>query len=246
MVLSRSFKPGVSRISSRSSSDPAMDPAARYTPDYLIARRKMLAEHLIPRGIHDSKVLQVMETIPRHWFVEEALISQAHQDSPLHIGLGQTISQPFMVALLAQAVQLRGDERVLEIGTGCGYQTAVLAHLAGKIYSIERLSGLLMKARNHLKRLHLKNVVLKLGDGSLGWPEHAPYQAIVAAAVSPQIPQPLLGQLDEGGRLVLPVVQNEKQYLIRVTRRGGRFEEENLGECRFVKMVGAFGYRREG
>ncbi|MFO1519261.1 MAG: protein-L-isoaspartate(D-aspartate) O-methyltransferase [bacterium] len=202
----------------------------------------MVEEQLKPRGISDERVLDVMMRLPRHWFVDEALAPQAYNDSPLNIGHGQTISQPVTVALLAQALHLTGNEEVLEIGTGCGYQTAVLASLSRKIYSIERLSPLLMKARVNLKRLGITNVILKYGDGSKGWPERGPFQAIVAAAVSPQVPEPLLRQLAEGGRLVLPVEKNGKQHLVLVIRRGDRFEQSILKECRFVKMVGHYAY----
>ncbi len=210
--------------------------------DYAVARRKMLEEHLKPRGIHDRRVLEIMQALPRHYFVDEALISQAYNDTPLNIGLGQTISQPFMVAMLAQALDLKGDEKVLEIGTGCGYQTAVLAALAKKVYSIERLSPLLLKARANLKRLGVRNVVLKLGDGSLGWAENAPYDAIVAAAVSPQVPRPFLDQLAPEGRLVMPVERDGVQYLILVRKVGQGFHEKILGECRFVKLIGQHGF----
>jgi protein-L-isoaspartate(D-aspartate) O-methyltransferase len=234
MRISRSLKNGASKGDSRI--------AFTRSSDYSIARRKMV-EELFARGIQDEKVLRVMGEIPRHLFVDEALISQAYQDSPLNIGLGQTISQPFTVALLAQALHLNGSEEILEIGTGCGYQTAVLAALARRVYSIERISSLLLKARTNLRRLGIKNVVLKLGDGSRGWPERGPFQAVVAAAVSPQVPKPLLDQLGPDGRLVLPVERDAKQFLIRMTRGKMGFEEQLLGECRFVKMVGhhAFG-----
>jgi len=183
-----------------------------------------------------------MAAIPRHAFVDEALIPQAYGDTRLNIGFGQTMSQPSTVAQLAQALKLEGGESVLEIGTGCGYQTAVLASLALRIYSIERLRPLLLKGRANLKRLQVRNVVLKYGDGSQGWPSKAPFDAIVAAAVSPIVPEPLIHQLKEGGRLVLPVERGGRQYLIRIVRRGGSFKEENLGECRFVKMVGRNAY----
>ncbi len=216
-----------------------------YNSEYAVARRKMIKEQLIPRGIVDERVLRVMEQVPRHQFVEDALVPQAYNDSPLNIGHGQTISQPFMVALLAQALKLKGSEKVLEIGTGCGYQTAVLSALVSQVYSIERLLPLLMKARRNLKRLGIRNVVLKYGDGSRGWEEKRPFQAILAAAVSPKIPEPLLHQLEVGGRFVMPLEQGGKQYLICMTRNASGFKEENLGECRFVKMVGAYAYRQK-
>ncbi|MBL7686193.1 MAG: protein-L-isoaspartate(D-aspartate) O-methyltransferase [Deltaproteobacteria bacterium] len=223
-------------------SNPTLSPFQLAATEYTVARRKMVEEQLKPRGIQDPRVLEVMQKIPRHWFVQDALVPQAYNDSPLNIGHGQTISQPYTVALLAQSLFLKGDEEILEIGTGCGYQTAVLSSLAKKIYSIERLSPLLMMARNHLKRLELKNVILKLGDGSLGWPERAPFDAIVAAAVSPEVPMPLLQQLKLGGRLVLPIQRGSKQYLISYQRLEAGYQEQVIQECRFVKMVGSHAF----
>ncbi len=217
-----------------SSSSPGAFP---FSGEYSVARRKMV-EELRLRGIRDERVLEVMGKIPRHRFVEEALISQAYQDTSLHIGFGQTISQPYTVAILAQSLHLRGHESILEIGTGCGYQTAILACLAKQIYSIERLHSLILKARSNLKRLHIKNVILKYGDGSQGWQQYAPFDSIVAAAVSPQIPQPLLHQLLEGGRLVVPIQREEKQNLLCIVRKGDEYHEQILESCRFVKMVG--------
>ncbi len=213
------------------------------TFEYAVARRKMVEEQLRPRGIIDLRVLATLEKLPRHLFVDEALISQAYQDTPLHIGWGQTISQPYTVALLAQTLALNGNEKILEIGTGCGFQTAVLADLVQQVYSIERLSPLLLKARVHLKKIGIRNVVLKLGDGSRGWSEKAPFDAIVAAAVSPTVPQPLLDQLKDGGRLVMPVERKGKQHLIHVKKHGTQFHETVVEECRFVKMVGVHGFR---
>lgn len=230
MVFSKKLKSGNGSRSDRS--------IPLTWPEYAIARRKMIEQHLLPRGICDQKVLKTMENIPRHFFVEDALVPQAYSDFPLYIGFGQTISQPFTVALLAQSLALKGSERVLEIGTGCGYQTAVLANLAKQIYSIERLRPLILKARSNLKKIKVKNVILRYGDGSLGWQDQAPFEAIVAAAVSPSVPKPLLSQLAEGGRLVVPIEKNGKQYLVCVTREKESFREEVLRECRFVKMVG--------
>jgi len=238
MRFSKSLKPGRFKPSSENPSE-----YWRSLPqEYAVARRKMLEEHLKPRGIQDTRVLEVMQALPRHYFVDEALISQAYNDSPLNIGQGQTISQPFMVAMLAQALELKGDEKVLEIGTGCGYQTAVLAALSKKVYSIERLAPLLLKARANLKRLGVRNVVLKLGDGTLGWKDHAPYEAIVAAAVSPQVPKPFLDQLASGGRLVMPVERQGTQYLVLIRKVERGFHETILGECRFVKLIGQHGF----
>jgi len=213
-----------------------------FQQEYTVARRKMVDE-LRARGIRDQRVLEVMGKVPRHRFVEEALISQAYQDSPLNIGYGQTISQPYTVALLAQSLHLKGGESILEIGTGCGYQTAILAGLCRQIYSIERLHFLILKARANLKRLSIKNVILKYGDGSQGWKQYAPFDAIVAAAVSPQVPQPLVDQLLLGGRLVVPIERDGKQQLVCVTSEGSHFKEEVIEACRFVKMVGKHAFK---
>lgn len=210
--------------------------------EYSVARRRMVEEQLKAKGIDDQKVLEQMYQVPRHIFVEEALVSQAYQNTPLNLGLGQTISQPHTVALLAQALELKGNEKVLEIGTGCGYQTAILAGLAKQIYSIERISALLLKARSHLKQLHISNVILKLGDGSLAWTEHAPYEAIVAAAVSPQVPKPLVDQLAMNGVLVLPIAEGGKQYLLKVKKTELGYQKTILQECRFVKMLGTHAF----
>lgn len=211
--------------------------------DFHIARRKMVEEQLIPRGIRNPQLLQIFSSLPRHLFVEEALAPQAYKDSPIAIGFGQTISQPYMVALMVEALKLQEHESVLEIGTGCGYQTAVLARLVRQVFSIERLQPLFFKARKHLRQLSIQNVILRLGDGTHGWPERAPFDAIVAAAVSPQIPPPLLAQLKEGGRLILPIERNGEQFLVRAVKAQGGFTEEILEGCRFVKMVGSWGYR---
>lgn len=216
-----------------------------FQQEYTVARRKMV-EELRARGLQDERVLEIMGKVPRHRFVEEALISQAYQDSALNIGFGQTISQPYTVAMLAQSLHLKGHESILEIGTGCGYQTSILAGLAKQIYSIERLHNLILKARGNLKRLEIKNVILKYGDGSQGWLQYAPFDAIVAAAVSPQIPEPLLHQLVEGGRLVVPIQREGKQFLVCVTRKGNSYHEEILESCRFVKMVGKHAFRDPG
>ncbi len=213
-----------------------------FQQEYTVARRKMV-EALYTRGIRDERVLEVMLRIPRHRFVEEALITQAYQDTPLNIGYGQTISQPYTVALLAQSLHLKGHESILEIGTGCGYQTAVLSALAKQIYSIERLHSLILKARNNLKRLEIKNVILRYGDGSQGWKDYAPFDTIVAAAVSPQIPKPLTEQLSEEGRLVVPIEKNGKQQLVCVIKEGNRYREEVIEDCRFVKMVGKHAFK---
>lgn len=209
------------------------------------ARREMVAAQIAARGIRDERVLKAMETVPRHLFVEEGLYAQAYSDFPLPIGWKQTISQPFMVALMTEAMGLTGDELVLEIGTGSGYQTAVLAMLARKVCSIERISSLAASARRVLDELHCSNVLIKVGDGTLGWPDQAPFDAIIVTAATPEMPHTLVRQLREGGRMVIPVGGETMQELTRVTRTEAGFITEPLGGCRFVKLVGKHGFKEE-
>ena len=211
--------------------------------NYRIAREKMVKSHLIPRGIKDPRVLRAMGEIPRDRFVEEALINEVYNDHPLPIGHKQTISQPYMVALMTQALQLTGSEKTLEIGTGSGYQTAILAELSKKVYTIERIRPLLVNARKILAELGYNNILFKAFDGTLGWKEHQPYDAIIVTAGAPKVPQPLLDQLEEGGRLVIPVGNKFSQELIRITKNRGAFVREDLGGCRFVNLVGAHGWK---
>ena len=203
----------------------------------------MVDSQLVSRGIKDAKVLLAMRKVPRHRFVEEALISQAYGDYPLPIGEKQTISQPYIVALMTEALELRGAERVLEIGTGSGYQTAILAELAEKVYSIERMYPLSVKARRLLDELGYLNVVLKVGDGTLGWKEEAPFDAVIVTAGSPDVPQPLVDQLTVGGRLVIPVGDRYSQSLVRVARAKEGIRKSDLGGCRFVNLVGQHGWQ---
>ncbi|MBP1725910.1 MAG: protein-L-isoaspartate(D-aspartate) O-methyltransferase [Deltaproteobacteria bacterium] len=211
--------------------------------DFTTARNRMVDSQLVSRGIKDAKVLLAMRKVPRHRFVEEALISQAHGDHPLPIGEKQTISQPYIVALMTEALELRGVERVLEIGTGSGYQTAILAELAEKVYSIERMYPLSVKARRLLDELGYLNVVLKVGDGTLGWKEEAPFDAVMVTAGSPEVPQPLVDQLAVGGRLVIPVGDRYSQSLVRVARTKEGIKKSDLGGCRFVNLVGQHGWQ---
>jgi protein-L-isoaspartate(D-aspartate) O-methyltransferase len=210
--------------------------------DYLPARRRMVEEQIKRRGIRDQRLLQAMLEVPRHLFVDEALAAQAYGDHPLAIGQGQTISQPYMVALMTDALGLAGGEKVLEIGTGCGYQTALLAKLADWVYSMERLPELSRNAQENLERLGVFNVNLVVGDGTKGHPEQAPYQAIIVTAGAPSLPQPLLDQLAQGGRLVIPVGSAGMQTLMRVTRKDGELVKEDLGGCRFVPLTGEHGW----
>ena len=213
--------------------------------DYHVARKKMVAEQMTARGVQDPRVLDVMGRIPRHEFVDPGMARQAYEDHPLNIGLKQTISQPYMVAFMTEALELKGSESVLEIGTGCGYQTAVLCELCRHIFSIERLSSLSNRARRVLYHLGYINFSLRIGDGTLGWPEKAPFDAILVTAGATEIPQALLKELKEGGRLVMPRGGAESQELVRVRKKRGRFTEEFLGDCRFVKLVGEHGWREE-
>jgi len=209
------------------------------------ARQKMVDEQIASRGIRDLRVLNAMNKVPRHLFVEEALHGQAYNDYPLPIGEKQTISQPYMVALMTEALELRGDERVLEIGTGSGYQAAILAELAEWVYSIERLRSLANKARKLLDELNCYNVEIRVSDGTQGWKEKAPYQAITVTAGAPEIPQPLLDQLIPGGRLVVPIGDAFSQTLVRVIRTKGGFKREDMGGCHFVKLIGKHGWDEE-
>ena len=210
--------------------------------DFSKARLKMVEEQLIARGIKDPRVIAAMKKVPRHLFVEEALQSQAYSDHPLPIGEKQTISQPYMVALMTEALQLKGNEKVLEIGSGSGYQTAVLAELAEKVFSVERIRSLAIRARNLLISLGYFNVEIKIFDGTYGWEEMGPYDAIIVTAGAPDIPQPLIDQLAVGGRLVIPVGDASVQDLFRVTRTEEGIKKEDLGGCRFVKLIGKHGW----
>ncbi len=212
---------------------------------YTRARKTMVESQLIPRGIRDERVISAMLKVPRHLFVDEALMAQAYSDYPLPIGEGQTISQPFMVAFMTEALGLRGTERVLEIGTGSGYQTAVVAELSGRVYSIERIPSIADRARKTLDSLGYPNIVIKIGDGTLGWEEESPFDAILVTAGAPQVPHTYMEQLAEGGRLVIPVGGEFVQELMRITKKKGRIERESLGGCRFVKLVGRYGWQED-
>jgi len=207
-----------------------------------MVRSRMVREQLLPRGITDARVLEAMNTVPRHFFVEDALHGQAYGDFPLPIGEGQTISQPYIVALMTQALELQGGETVLEIGTGCGYQTAILAHLAGKVYSIERIKSLHIKARRLFDRLHYLNIVCKVDDGTLGWPQNAPYDAIIVTAAGPKIPLPLIEQLADPGRMVIPVGDRLSQQLIVVVKQNGEVRQSVVENVRFVSLIGDHGW----
>jgi protein-L-isoaspartate(D-aspartate) O-methyltransferase len=213
--------------------------------DIEIARERMVVDQLERRGIRDARVLAAMREVPRHRFLPSELHAHAYDDSPLPIGSAQTISQPYMVALIAEVAQTTGIERVLEIGTGCGYQAAVLAKLARQVYSIECIERLHDRAKILLAALGITNVALKCGDGSDGWPEEAPFGVIVVTAAMPGISMTLLNQLAPGGRLIAPIGEEDLQTLVRISRVDGKWTEEYFGECRFVKMTGRDGFPRE-
>lgn len=210
---------------------------------YHVARKRMLEDHLVGRGIRDSRVLDAMAKVPRHLFVEEGLRDQAYGDYPLNIGEGQTISQPLMVALMTETLQLKGTEKILEIGTGSGYQTAVLCELVKHVYSIERILKLANRARKTLYDIGYVNFTLRIGDGTLGWPEEAPFDGIIVTAGAPAMPKVYLQQLTDGGRLIIPVGNESEQILFRYTRQGDQFLEERITGCRFVKLIGSNGWR---
>lgn len=205
----------------------------------------MIEEQLIPGGVRDPRVLEIMSKIPRHRFVEKGMEDQAYLDRPLTIGDGQTISQPFIVGLMTQALSLKGNETVLEIGTGCGYQTTVLAHLAKKVYTVERLASLSVRGRKLLYRFGCDNVEFKIGDGTLGWPEKAPFDAIIVTAAGPEIPKSLQNQMADGGGMVIPVGSVDSQKLYLVKREKENWPRTELTECRFVKLVGKEGWNEE-
>ncbi|MBI1996400.1 MAG: protein-L-isoaspartate(D-aspartate) O-methyltransferase [Deltaproteobacteria bacterium] len=203
----------------------------------------MVQEQIIGRGIKDLRVIEAMRKIPRHFFVDAGIANQSYEDSALPIGEKQTLSQPYMAARMTEALDLRGEERVLEVGTGSGYQTAMLAEICFNVFSVEKIRALARTARALLDRLEYHNVAIHVGDGTIGWSEHAPYDAIIVAAGAPAVPKPLVEQLTVGGRLVIPVGDGQSQDLMRITRGAAGCEEERLGECRFVKLWGKYGWR---
>lgn len=221
-----------------------MNGAAKITDEMSIQRLRMIERLRGHYNISDERVLEVMATLPRHLFVPEAIKSQAYNDNALPIAGGQTISQPFIVARMTELLELKGDEKVLEIGSGSGYQTAVLASLSRKVFAIERLDTLAFEAERRLAALGFRNVVLKAGDGTNGWPAYHPYDAMLVAAGGPEIPEPLVAQLKVGGRMVIPVGYDRKsQMLIRVTRKETGYSQENFGPCAFVPLIGQHGWQ---
>jgi len=210
--------------------------------DLNLSRERMVKNQLIARGIKDERVLQVMGKIPRHLFIEDALYGEAYNDHPVPIGERQTISQPYIVALMTEALELKGSENALEIGTGSGYQTAILAGLCSRVYTIERIKSLLGNARKLLSQLGYDNILFKTFDGTLGWKEYAPFDAIMVTAGAPSLPTPLMDQLADDGRMIIPVGDRYSQELIKVIRKGKSLEQESLGGCRFVNLIGVHGW----
>lgn len=207
---------------------------------------EMVRMQIADRGVRDPRVLEAMLRVPRHLFVPEDLRYRAYDDSPLPIGEGQTISQPYMVAWMTELLKVEEDDKVLEIGTGSGYQAAILCELAEEVLSIEKNANLAREAGERLRSLGYKNVRVRVGDGTLGWPEEAPFDGIIVTAGAPSIPQPLLEQLADGGRLVIPVGSTGMQMLTLVRRKGNRFETSEEGSCIFVPLVGKYGWRSGG
>lgn len=212
--------------------------------EYSATRQKMVETQLLPRGIKDSRVIAAMKKVPRHLFLDEALWPEAYEDHPVPIGEKQTISQPFIVAIMSETLKLNGKEKILEIGTGSGYQTAILAELAEQVYSVERLPSIAKRARKILDELKYSNIIITIGDGTLGWKDHSPYDGIIVTAAAPYPPQTLLEQLKIGGRLVIPIGDESTQDLTLYIRESeADYNKESYGGCRFVKLIGEQGWR---
>lgn len=205
-------------------------------------RREMVEKQIVERGIRDANVLAALREVPRHLFVGEALMDQAYNDFPLPIGEQQTISQPYIVAEMTQALHLGKEDRVLEIGTGSGYQAAILAQIAYRVYTIERIHSLYIKARKLFDQLGYHNIVTRYSDGTSGWKDESPFDAIMVTAGAPDIPATLVNQLAIGGRLVIPVGNQYTQELVQLVREQHGVRRTNLGGCRFVKLVGEHGW----
>ncbi|MDB4907955.1 MAG: Protein-L-isoaspartate O-methyltransferase [Gemmatimonadetes bacterium] len=215
---------------------------ARPVEPELRGARLRLVEILREKGISDISVLRAFEMTPRHQFVPTGVRHRAYEDAPLPIGSSQTISQPFIHATYLQLLKLTGHERVLEVGTGSGYQTVLLAHLAAQVFTIERISALYQSARDNIQRAGVNNVSMLLGDGTVGWSAYAPYDAILVGAGGPSVPQPLLDQLAEGGRMIIPVGERDEQKLWMYTKRGGEVTSQELAAVRFVPLLGHHGW----
>jgi protein-L-isoaspartate(D-aspartate) O-methyltransferase len=213
--------------------------------DFQKLRDIMIDSQLVPRGIRDKRVIDAMRKVPRHLFMDGSLWYKAYDDMALPVGEGQTISQPYMVAVMTELLGLSGNEKTLEVGTGSGYQAAILAELSGEVYSIERIKSLSEKAGETLNSLGYTNIHLKVGDGTLGWPEAAPFDRILITAGAPEIPHPLIEQLSEGGTIIAPVGDRFSQQLVKITKQEGRLNKEYQTSCVFVPLVGKFGWKEE-
>jgi len=212
--------------------------------DYQKLRERMVQEQIRSRGIADVKVLDALQKVKRHAFIPEALMGSAYEDHPVPIGEGQTISQPYIVALMSESLRLTGNEKVLEVGTGSGYQTAILAELAKEVYSIERIAGLKTRAESVLAELGYRTVHLKAGDGTLGWPQEAPFERIIVTAAAAKVPPALIEQLAEGGLLIAPIGEDRlSQTLTLVEKKGGTLTETPVCGCVFVPLVGKYGLK---
>lgn len=209
--------------------------------DYTDERLNMVDIQLAHRGIKDKCVLDAMSKVPRHLFVPSEIVSVAYTDQPLSIGESQTISQPYMVALMSECLKLRSGEKILELGTGSGYQTAILAELGFSVYTIERISPLSIRAQRALKHLGYENIKFKIGDGTLGWSENAPYDGIMVTAGAPKVSKVLIGQLSEGGRIVIPVGNSFSQELVVVSKINKKIKIQNICGCMFVPLIGKHG-----
>lgn len=219
---------------------------ANQTDGYDIPRLRMVERLRDHYKIADERVLEIMNRLPRHEFVPSALKAQAYKDNALPISGGQTISQPFIVAKMTELLELTDQDKVLEIGSGSGYQTAILASLARKVFAVERIPTLAAEAESRLKRLGIRNFSMKLADGTTGWDVYAPYDAILVAAGSPSVPQPLMQQLKVGGRLVIPLGDDQKtQILVRITRTEAGYSREDFGACAFVPLIGEHAWQAE-
>jgi protein-L-isoaspartate(D-aspartate) O-methyltransferase len=210
--------------------------------DWAAQRRAMVEEQIRKRGINSPRLLEVLARIPRHLFVPETLALHAYEDRALSIGEQQTISQPYMVAAMTEYLELRGSERVLEVGAGSGYQAAVLAELASEVITVEKNVSLAQSARARLASLGYRNIRVEIGDGTLGWVAAAPFDGILVAAAAPAVPPPLTAQLAEGGRLIIPVGESDKQMLMRIRKRDGEIMQEKLFACQFVPLLGLYGW----
>lgn len=210
---------------------------------YRRIREEMVRTQIEARGITDKNVIAAMLKVSRHQFVSEALMDQAYGDYPLPIGEQQTISQPYIVAEMTQALQLNKDDRVLEIGTGSGYQAAILSEMAFRVYTIERIHSLFIKSRKLFDRLRYHNIVTKYSDGTSGWPDESPFDAIIVTAGAPGAPKVLIDQLSVGGRMIIPIGDKHSQELIKIYRDQDGIHRTNLGGCRFVKLIGEYGWK---